>query len=81
MSNPIKVSIEHISYPAEVAEKKFIKYYSSLPDKIKETIPKEDLKMAFLEGFDAAVSYLGNLGGEEDIKVELKIDYYNGGKD
>lgn len=79
----IKLEIDSISYPSEISEKKFDEYYNSLPAEIKDRMPniKDDLKAAWMNGFEGAVEYLGNLGNEKDIKVVAKIDYYEDGGD
>ena len=62
-------SIKQISYPSSIPDKKFERYWRSLPEEIRKKLNKDDLRMAYLEGFDDATVYLCNAK-----KVEIEIN-------
>lgn len=62
-------SIKQISYPSSIPDKKFERYWRSLPEEIRKKLNKDDLRMAYLEGFDDATGYLCNAR-----KVEIEIN-------
>lgn len=63
-------SIKQVSYPSSIPDKKFERYWRSLPEEIRKKLNKDDLRMAYLEGFDDATVYLCNA---RRVEIEINV--------